>query len=267
MNLLKKYKEFKATNYDKLLKSLELQCQKEIREENTEEMRMVKDLLGTSQDCALEELETYIKIETKKVKKEKKKYLEKAFNIKYRAGHKPNKTKMLGLNINEICEDMKSADVEISRVFIFNDKANGLGDGRKGYPEYLGYLERKSESDCYIDADLNSELLREVIRKYPKANKIIQIHNHPFCANAIPSGLDDRAAYAIHEAGKVFGLALYDDCVITELDFYSRRQFENESGKHNVFGKPKYSKKALDALYRENKCLTYNLSPKYLPEE
>lgn len=251
MTLEKNYQKYKEQHYQKALKIYQDIREDEIRKDNTEGMRMLKEVLGQKQDCPIEKLDEYIEEELKKVEKENRKYLKDAFNIKKRSGHN-TEYKDLGIDINRICKDMREKEVEVLRILAFEEKEEKY--------KYLGYIETSSKKGYAIDSRDTENLNKKLIRKYPKANTIIKIHNHPNCANAIPSKEDDLSALAEDIGMKILGIKQYDDCIISGLDFYSRRQDEKERKKHRVIRKQKYSDKFLKTVLKENRMMAYMMS-------
>lgn len=223
MDIKTKYEKYKSKHYDKLLKVYKDERENEIRESMTPEGILLRKILGEEPPFRMEDLEKYIQKELKKVEKEYKPILKEQFDIKYKSDHNPN---ILGINLVKLCKDIKKSPVEIKRILLF-----------KG-GEYLGYLEGTSNSECSVEYDVTKNLVRDIIKKYPEADTMVTIHNHPNCANARPSELDDAVAKALKITGSVIGVKLYDDCIITELDFYSRME---------------------DEMISENRILTKNL--------
>ena len=146
---------------------------------------------------------------------------------------------------------MRNKDVEILRYLLFQEK--------EGKYKYLGCIGRTSNKSYAIDSD-ESVKLNRTIAKVPKCNMMIKIHNHPHIANAIPSKADDLSALAEFMGLKALGVELYDDCIISGIDFYSRRQDEEKRKKHRIIRKQKYSDKFLKKVLKENKPMAYLMS-------
>lgn len=64
----------------------------------------------------------------------------------------------------------------------------------------------------------------------PEIRFVTTMHNHPFLANAHPSSMDDYCDYRLRNFLQCVNKDLMDTCVVTPIDFYSRRQDESSNG-------------------------------------
>ena len=64
----------------------------------------------------------------------------------------------------------------------------------------------------------------------PEIRFVTTMHNHPFLANAHPSSMDDYCDYRLRNFLQCVNKDLMDTCVVTPIDFYSRRQDESSDG-------------------------------------
>lgn len=91
----------------------------------------------------------------------------------------------------------------------------------------------------------------------PEIRFVTTMHNHPFLANAHPSSMDDYCDYRLRNFLQCVNKDLMDTCVVTPIDFYSRRQDESSNGtlisKSPVLGVRKcFTYKEMMAI--RNKC-------------
>ena len=251
MDIKERYKKYKEKNHKELKQILLNKIAEDLEFEYT-----------LHDDIPKKEFLKEKKDETKERKAMLNQFLNKQLSIKYKTNHNPKYDcivcgKELKIDILKICKDLKKSKVEVSKILLFED------DGEKY--KYLGSVEASSNSETSIDANTNQSLLKEAIRKYPTATGMITVHNHPRVANAIPSAGDDRLALVQYLTGKALGIELLDDCVISELDFYSRRQAEMNSKTNRLFRKQKYSKDTLEKVLDENKYIAYLMSTSTMP--
>lgn len=250
MDIKERYRKHKEKHYKKLEKNLLATIDEDLEFEFELQDKSKKEFLKEK------------KSEIKERKRMLKAFLNKQFSPKYKTDHSTQydcviNRKRLNIDIAKTCRKSKKAKVEISMILMFED--NG-----KEY-KYLGSVEATSNSNKSIDAKTNQSLFKEAIRKYPTASGMITVHNHPSVANAIPSAGDDRASLVQYLAGKALGIELLDDCIMSELDFYSRRQAECNNETHSLFKKQKYSEDTLNKILDENKYIAYLMSTKTMP--
>ena len=99
--------------------------------------------------------------------------------------------------------------------------------------EYLGYVEFTSHDPIQLRGDEFIKGIRKIVKQYPRCNVLIHVHNHPNVANAIPSDADIETSETLKKGlGGLLGIRLYDSCIITELDFYSKRQADSKRNNH-----------------------------------
>ena len=131
-----------------------------------------------------------------------------------------------GVDLRQACEMIRRKELE-HLVYIVLD----------GERNILGYIVAEGH-----EYDIGNEVIQAASRKlicdYPEAKEVIMMHNHPHLVVAEPSFLDGRMAMKIKVALDLFGIKLIDDCVVTEVDFYSRKWAEMNKGKgyDNVYG-------------------------------
>lgn len=121
-----------------------------------------------------------------------------------------------GIDVLDICKDMRGLDYEILRYLMFdnNDK-------------YIGYIEVKGKN-MHVDADAIDELNNNLFSNYPNCKEIICIHNHPHCVCAIINKQDIKQLDTLSSLLNEHNMKLKDGCVISELDYYSRNHDNNK---------------------------------------
>lgn len=130
-----------------------------------------------------------------------------------------------GVDLKQACELIRKKEAE-HLVYIVLD----------GDRNILGYIVAEG-CENNIGNEVIQEVSRKLIRDYPEAKEVIMMHNHPHFVVAKPSFLDGRMAMKTKVALEFFGIKLIDDCVVTEVDFYSRKwdELNKEKGYDNVY--------------------------------
>ncbi len=128
-----------------------------------------------------------------------------------------------GTNIKEKCVEISSASEEIL-MFLMFDKDNN----------FIGKISRKSGSEGDISADIAKDLCIQLLG-VKECKYVISVHNHPMVAVATPSFSDGVSAISLKQALSFFKIELIDDCVITEVDFFSRLEAEKRDDMRGVY--------------------------------
>ena len=151
-----------------------------------------------------------------------------------------------GVNLLDICGDMRSFDQEEVRYLAFSADNS-----------FLGMVKSDNNTTNSVSGTQTSSTLKKLICQFPECKKVIQIHNHDHCAAAFPSELDGRTAWNVKKCLNVLGIELADDCIISELDFYSRKQDETQrnENKDKIFVHAPLSKELLEKIKFENKYI------------
>lgn len=121
------------------------------------------------------------------------------------------------INIFDLCADLRGQEKEIFRILMFDKDLN-----------YLGYCQKEGAATS-ISKDVIKEVINDVINNHPLCKNIISVHNHPLLACATPSLNDGLWALVERMRMKKAEIEMIDDCVISELDFYSRKQQETSN--------------------------------------
>lgn len=131
-----------------------------------------------------------------------------------------------GVDLEQACEMIREREAEYL-VYIALDKDRNI----------LGYIVAEGNEN-EIGNEVIQVASRRLICDYPEAKEVIMMHNHPHLIVAEPSFLDGRMAMKTKVALDLFGIKLIDDCVVTAVDFYSRKWVEmnKEEGYDNVYG-------------------------------
>ena len=150
-------------------------------------------------------------------------------------------------DVEKVCSDMRTLEYEVLRFLMF-DCIN-----------YIGYIEA-SGKETYIDYYATKSLVERVVKEYPNCTGIITIHNHPLIPAAKPSDSDGRTAMNIKPIFTFFEIRYIDDCIMSVLDFYSRRQEETGKTKDLIINENfvKLSDKLVEEIKKENKYLAWS---------
>lgn len=100
--------------------------------------------------------------------------------------------------------------------------------------------------DSVSSADMKKIELQIIVD--PEIDSVVTLHNHPDLANSGPSAMDDYCDFRFLNLLKCADKRLLDTCVVTPIDFYSRRQDES-SGKKLI---------AYSPLLGVRKCFTHS---------
>ena len=257
--LKEKYRDYKNKNYDKHIKTLANCVRRDLEKEYEDNKRILLNTGMSEEDITFEEIMEYYDIEDcdgleeliqKEIKediKQRKQSLKMSFDIKFRNNHNP---KIKDIDISKICKDLRKLKYEVTRFLLFNDD------------KYIGYVEGTSNDETMISNDVHRDMIKDILTKYPTCTGIIMVHNHPGVANAIPSPQDGLVALMMKHTCQMLGLTLYDDCIISALDFYSREQDECDKDgiptkNHMVIHRQVINKELAEQVYEENKYLAY----------
>lgn len=150
-----------------------------------------------------------------------------------RCAHEP----LLGrLDLSEEADRIKNEDVEHMCYFCLNRD-------RKLIKKFK--ITSDSE-DSVSSADMRKIELQIIVD--PEIDSVVTLHNHPDLANSGPSAMDDYCDFRFLNLLKCADKRLLDTCVVTPIDFYSRRQDES-SGKKLI---------AYSPLLGVRKCFTHS---------
>lgn len=192
----------------------------------------------------LSEEEIAEKLSAMQLTKEQKQGLEKAYLLKNYSFH--SVLTAFGFDLESVCGDMRELEYEEIRFLAF-DKNYG----------YLGLVRGTGEKSGGIHSQVVRRALGELLQNYSECRYVISVHNHDKCAAAIPSINDGVAAFRLKGALRMCGIRLYDDCIFSVLDFYSRRQDEEsgKNGKELLLTGPGLSEETLEAVEKENRFI------------
>ena len=262
MTFEEKYKKYAKDNLQNAIDWAKRDFVEDIKKNNTEESRLVKEIVGIKQDYEGDQDE-YIQNEWKKIESDVVKETKKLqFNIKKYNGHK-TKYKGFDIDISKVCKDMRTLKCEVGRFLLFNKKLDLDKNGKARYKhKYIGHIDYTSNNEMNIYADAIIGAIKKIINDYPECNEVIAIHNHPYVANAIPSFCDGVSCVEKKQVFGTFSIDLYDDCVISALDFYSRRQDEKTRNKDRIILPQKFSKGLQELMAKENKYYCFRFVSK-----
>lgn len=104
--------------------------------------------------------------------------------------------------------------------------ANGSGENARGEPMYhiVGFSEYTIGSNVKVPVEIGG-IFRDALGS--GAQGMITVHQHP-SGNATPSGADRNAWATVRAVSEVLGIALIDNLVLGENDFYS--EYEDMKG-------------------------------------
>ena len=212
-DLKKKYEELKEMNKDIVIDSL-------IKEtiEISKRWKKIEDSMSDEllKCVGLERSnETYEDINNYRPSDEE---IEEILNKEFGIENKSNCStyyKEYGIDLEDICGDLREKDIEISRILAFCDN------------KYLGYVEGTSHSSVGIRNIDHDKLMNSVRKKYPTCNGIIDVHNHPYVANAILSELDHNGMKKNIDILRKKGIKVLDYCVFSKYDFDSNKKNNN----------------------------------------
>lgn len=115
-----------------------------------------------------------------------------------------------GFDIENVCGDLRMQDYEYVRILMFDESL-----------KYIGTLEHTDHKKYSVSA----YGVDEGIKDYPECRYVITLHNHPhnLCANT-----DDKDTWLYNkhksEYKNKYNVEIIDDCIVSEYDFYSRKQ-------------------------------------------
>ena len=190
---------------------------------------------------SLSEEEIAGKLSAMQLTKEQKKGLEKAYQLKNYSFH--SVVTAFGFDLESVCGDMREFEYEEIRFLAFDKNFS-----------YLGLVRGTGEKSGGIHSQVVRKALGELLQNYPECRYVISVHNHDKCAAAIPSVNDGVAAFRLKGALRMCGIRLYDDCIFSVLDFYSRRQEEEAGKKKNgiLLTGPGLSEETMETVEKEN---------------
>ena len=174
-------------------------------------------------------------------------FIEKALDPKNRSGH--NSVLKSGLDLREYLDDMSELDHEKFRLIVLDFDCN-----------YVGTVEADENGATYVGVEKKHykqliELCENVLLP-----KVVTAHNHPYSIAAIPSDQDGKLAMSNMMMLKRLRVDLYDDVIISPMDFYSRRQDEKkreEEGdlRNRIVLKPIMTDELAKLMHKENQFL------------
>lgn len=214
-----------------------------VREETL--LTRIKDtqaLLLKIDGCSEEEIKE--KLAQIKLSGPQKGELEKAYYLKNFAHHSTSTA--FGFDLESVCGDMRTFEYEEIRFLAFD----------KNY-RYLGLAKGTGERSGGVHSQIVRSVLGEFLQNYPACRYAVSVHNHDKCAAAIPSTNDGVAAFRLKNALRMCGIRLYDDCIFSVLDFYSRRQEEENGKKENgiLITAPGLNEETLQMIGEENRFI------------
>ena len=243
-NLEAKANEIKNTYLPKLIKNtteseqrikrIMLESDRAIGRNNysDEEIDKMVDEVSLSEECSQE--------------------IEEKFKIENMVNH--SSMTWFGFDIMYVCENMKYLDNEETRYLVFDSNHN-----------YLGCCSSSSNEKTGVSGGGMYELNKKLITEFPNAKLVINIHNHPHEVACIPSKGDCRTWWRTKNALDEFGIRLEDVCIISELDFYSRRCDEqNCDGKEDkIFEVHPFTAETMKMISKENIYIAWNLDHRF----
>ena len=192
----------------------------------------------------VDEEEIARRLEKTQLSREQKKRLADAYLLKNFSMHDP--VTEFGFDLESVCGDMRGLEYEEIRYLAFdkNDR-------------YLGLCKGSGKRSGGIHSRIVRLVLGELLKDYPECCCVISVHNHDKCAAAYPSTNDGIAAFRLKEALRMCGIRLYDDCIFSVLDFYSRRQYERDKldAEGKILSGPGLSEETLARIEKENRLL------------
>ncbi len=190
------------------------------------------------------EEEIACRLEKMRLSREQKKHLADAYLLKNFSMH--DTVTGFGFDLESVCGDMRGLEYEEIRYLAFdkNDR-------------YLGLCKGSGKRSGGIHSRIVRPVLGELLKDYPECCSVIAVHNHDKCAAAYPSTNDGIATFRMKEALRICGIRLYDDCIFSVLDFYSRRQYEmsRKDSEGKILSGPGLSEETLARIEKENPLL------------
>ena len=192
----------------------------------------------------VDEEEIARRLEKTQLSREQKKRLADAYLLKNFSMHDP--VTEFGFDLESVCGDMRGLEYEEIRYLAFNKN-----------DRYLGLCKGSGKRSGGIHSRIVRLVLGELLKDYPECCCVISVHNHDKCAAAYPSTNDGIAAFRLKEALRMCGIRLYDDCIFSVLDFYSRRQYERDKkdAEGKILSGPGLSEETLARIEKENRLL------------
>ncbi|MBR2551365.1 MAG: hypothetical protein IKF05_00010 [Erysipelotrichaceae bacterium] len=192
----------------------------------------------------MDEEEIARRLEKTQLSREQKKRLADAYLLKNFSMH--DTVTEFGFDLESVCGDMRGLEYEEIRYLAFdkNDR-------------YLGLCRGSGKRSGGIHSRIVRPVLGELLKDYPECCCVISVHNHDKCAAAYPSTNDGIAAFRMKEALRMCGIRLYDDCIFSVFDFYSRRQYERDKkdAEGKILSGPGLSEETLARIEKENRLL------------
>lgn len=153
-------------------------------------------------------------------------------DLSRRCAHEPLFGK---LDLSEEADEIKNEDVE-HMCYLCLDRDRKL---------VKKFKITSGSEDSVSSADMRRIEFQIIVD--PEIDSVITLHNHPDLANSGPSAMDDYCDFRFLNLLKCADKRLLDTCVVTPIDFYSRRQDES-SGKKLI---------AYSPLLGVRKCFTH----------
>lgn len=126
-----------------------------------------------------------------------------------------------GFNVEEASKDMRGIEYEILRFYVFDENYKMLGTCEG------------TNHDKFINPKTVKKIKNELYEKYPQAKNVISIHNHPHYVCANTNSGDDKATSELCVELKDKEINLYNDYVISELDIFSRNEYNANKKQEN----------------------------------
>lgn len=159
------------------------------------------------------------------------------YDINKRSLHK---VEVLGQDIESLCDDLRGTEKFTFRVLLFDDN------------KYLGYKEVVGTTLIYVDVEKLNNMINSLSGNDCK--KVVTVRYIPgrvACPYSKKGGtiaLKDRIILAKK------GIELFDDCLMTEMDFSSRVESEKEYDDCHVMDIP-IDKDSLEKIKDTNICV------------
>ncbi len=124
-----------------------------------------------------------------------------------------------------------------------------LGEDHRVLDRHVFVMNEEKDMTHYQD-DMFGILSYLVTQK--EAYYFITVHNHPHYINASPTVSDDYCTMKLSSIGNLMGIKMIDACIITDFDFYSKAQYQDNHPETPRVIRAKLSKKIEEDIFQED---------------